>query len=131
MNRLASKPVAWSLAASLALAMTLPATAAQAMSVREFLAAAERLPQNATAVLRPEGRRLVNEVTGAVSRLKAEQAADARAGRRPAHCIPARGTGITPQALVARFRALPASRRDISVTQALREWMAERHPCPN
>jgi hypothetical protein len=111
------------------LAVILFATAAQAMTVREFLATADRLPQNATAVLRPEGRRLVSEVTSAVSTLKAEQAADIRAGRRPAHCIPARGTGISAEALVARFRALPPSRRNISVIEALREWMAERYPC--
>lgn len=116
-------------AAALGLAVALFATAAQAMTVREFLAIADRLPQNATAVLRPEGRRLVNEVTTAVSTLKSEQAAAIRAGRRPAHCIPASGTGISPRALVLRFRALPEARRDISVLQALREWMAERHPC--
>lgn len=118
------------LAAALGCALALVATAAQAMSVREFLAVADRLPQNATAVLRPEGRRLLDEVTGAVHTIKAEQAAAIRAGRRPAHCIPARGTGITPEALMARLKAIPAGRRDISVTQALREWMAERHPCP-
>lgn len=118
------------LTAALGLALALFATAAQAMTVREFLAIADRLPQNATAVLRPDGRRLVNEVTSAVGALKAEQAEAVRAGRRPAHCIPARGTGISPRALVLRFRALPDSRRDISVRQALREWMAERHPCP-
>ena len=111
------------------LALTLFATAAEAMTVREFLAVADRLPQNATAVLRPEGRRLVNEVTGAVSRLKAEQAAAVRAGRRPVHCIPPRGTGITPRALIERFRALPADRREQSVIEALRQWMIERHPC--
>ena len=99
------------------------------MTVREFLTIADGLPQNAAAVLRPDGRRLVNEVTGAVSALKAEQAAELRAGRRPAHCIPSSGTGISARTLVNRFRAMPAARRDISVTQALREWMAERHPC--
>lgn len=118
------------LAAALGLAVALFATAVQAMTVREFLAVADRLPQNATAVLRPDGRRLVDEVTGAVRTLKAEQAAAIRAGRRPAHCIPPRGTGITPETLIARFKAVPVRRRDISVTQALREWMAERHPCP-
>ena len=117
------------LTAVLGLALTLFATAAQAMTVREFLAIADRLPQNATAVLRPEGRRLVDEVTTAVGTLKAEQAAAVRAGRRPAHCIPARGTGITPETLIARLKSIPARRRDISVTQALREWMAERYPC--
>ena len=116
--------------AALGIALALFATAAQAMTVREFLAIADRLPQNATAVLRPEGRRLVDEVTGAVNTLKAEQAAAIRSGRRPAHCIPARGTGITAETLVARLKGVPADRRNISVTQALREWMAEQHPCP-
>lgn len=103
--------------------------AAEGMTVREFLAIADRLPQNASAVLRPDGRRLVNEVTGVVSKLKAEQAADVRAGRRPAHCIPPRGTGISAPQLVTRFRAMPRARRDITVAEAIREWMAERHPC--
>lgn len=101
----------------------------EAMTVREFLNIADRLPQNPSAVLHPQGRRLVNEVTGVVSALKAEQAADLRAGRSPAHCIPPRGTGISAPDLVTRFRALPPARRHISVAQGIREWMAERHPC--
>jgi hypothetical protein len=113
----------------LALALALSAAAAQAMTVREFLAVADRLPQNATAALRPEGRRLIGEVTHAVSTLKAEQAADIEAGRPPAHCIPRRGTGITPRTLMQRFRTLPADRRDVPVIDALRDWMAERYPC--
>lgn len=114
---------------ALCLTAFLLAAFAPGMTVREFLAAADRLPQNATAVLRPEGRRLVDEVSDSVNAIKAEQAADIRAGRRPAHCIPARGTGITPEGLLARLRAIPASRRDITVHQAIREWMVERHPC--
>lgn len=114
---------------ALCLSAVLLAAFAPGMTVREFLATADRLPQNATAVLRPEGRRLVDEVTTSVNAIKAEQAADIRAGRTPAHCIPARGTGITPEALLARLRSLPANRRDITVRQAIREWMAERHPC--
>lgn len=116
--------------AALGLALALFGTAAEAMTVREFLAVADRLPRNASAVMRPEGRRLVDEVSTAVHTIKAEQAAAIRAGRRPAHCIPARGTGITPEALLARLNAIPDRRRNISVTQAIREWMAERHPCP-
>ena len=111
------------------IAAVLVSGAAEAMTVREFLVIADRLPQNASAVLRADGRRLVNEVTGAVRALKAEQAAALRAGRQPAHCIPPRGTGISARALVTRFRAMPPDQRDVSVTQALREWMAERHPC--
>lgn len=111
------------------LAAVLLTGADEAMSVRDFLAIADRLPQNTTALLRPEGRRLVSEVTGAVSALKAEQAADLRAGRRPAHCIPAGGTGISAHALVNRFRSLPPARRNVTVADAIRDWMAERHPC--
>ena len=111
------------------LAAVLLTGADEAMTVRDFLAVVDRLPQNATALMRPDGRRLVNEVTGVVRALKAEQAADLRAGRRPAHCIPPRGTGISARALVERFRALPPARRNISVSEAIREWMAERHPC--
>lgn len=111
------------------LAALLLAAFAPAMTVREFLATANRLPQNATAVLRPEGRRLVDEVTRSVNAVRAAEAADRAAGRRPAYCIPARGTGITPEGLIARFNAIPPQRRNMTVTQAIREWMVERHPC--
>lgn len=113
----------------LALMLTLVAGAAQAMSVREFLAMADRLPQNATAALYPDGRRLIDEVSTSVHAVRDEQTAAVRAGRRPAYCIPTRGSGITPEGLMARFRALPASRRDVPVRQAIRDWMIERWPC--
>lgn len=116
---------------ALCLSAALLAAFGPAMTVREFLATADRLPQNATAVLRPEGRRLVDEVSTSVHSIRAEQAADVRAGRQPAYCIPSRGTGITPEGLLARLRAIPVSRRDITVRQAIREWMIERHPCRN
>ncbi len=116
-------------ALGIALMLSLVATAAEAMSVREFLSIADRLPQNATAALRPEGRRLISEVSTSVHAVRNEQAADVRAGRRPAYCIPAAGSGITPEGLLARFRALPQGRRDIPVRQAIRDWMIERWPC--
>lgn len=101
------------------------------MTVREFLRIADGLPQNASAVLRPQGRRLVNEVTGAVGTLKAKQAAALRSGRTPARFIPPRGTGITPRALILRFPGIdPDQQRDQPVIEALRLRRAERHPCP-
>ncbi|MBN9479031.1 MAG: hypothetical protein J0I52_02210 [Bordetella sp.] len=100
------------------------------MTVQQFLAIGQNIPRNrAVAVMRPDTRRLIREVTGAVSTIKAEQASAVSAGRRPAHCIPASGTGITPEALVARFETLPEPRRRMTVTQAVRDWMAERYPC--
>lgn len=104
--------------------------AAPGMTVRQFLTVAEPIPRNATAALRSDTRRLISEVSRSVNAVKAEQAADIAAGRRPAHCIPRRGTGITPETLMRRFETLPVSRQDITVTQAIREWMIERYPCP-
>jgi hypothetical protein len=116
-------------ALGLALMLSLAANPAEAMSVREFLSIADRLPQNPTAALLPDGRRLINEVSTSVHAVRNEQTAAVRAGRRPAYCIPSAGSGITPEGLLARFRALPQGRRDMSVVQAIREWMIERWPC--
>lgn len=102
---------------------------ASAMTVRQFMAIADRIPRNPTAVLRSDTRQLIGAVKQAVLTVKAEQASAMQAGRPPATCIPPTGTGITAQTLLARFSSLPASRRSDSVTQAVRDWMAERYPC--
>jgi len=47
----------------------------------------------------------------------------------PGALHPASGTGITPEALVACFETTPEPRRRVTVTQAVRDWMAERYPC--
>lgn len=99
------------------------------MTVQQFMAIADRIPHNPTAILRPDTHRLIGAVKQAVLTVKAEQASAVQAGRPPATCIPPSGTGITAQTLIARFTRLPASRRGDSVTQAVRDWMAERYPC--
>lgn len=100
------------------------------MTVQQFLTLGQNVPRNrAAALLKPETRRLIGEVSTSVHRIKAEQAAAENSGRTPRHCIPAAGTGITPEGLVARFEAMPEARRRITVTQAIRDWMVERHPC--
>ena len=111
------------------LAATLFATAAEAMTVQEFLTTASRIPQNPTAMLRSDTRRLIREFEGAVRTVRAEQVAARQAGRKPPTCMPER-VSFSPSAILGRFNSIPASRRNISVTQAMREWMAERHPCP-
>ena len=118
------------LALALGLAATLFATAAQAMTVREFLATAAGIPRNPTALLRSDTRRLMDEVKGAFRTVRQEQQAARAAGRAPASCTPDR-VPVNTNELLARFNAIPAARRDISVTQAIREWMVERYPCPN
>lgn len=117
------------LAIAIGLAATLFITAAQAMTVQEFLTTAAGIPRNPTALLRSDTRRLMNEVKGGFRTLRQEQTAARAAGRTPATCMPAE-VPVNTNELLARFNAIPANRRSISVTQALREWMAERYPCP-
>lgn len=105
------------------------ATAAGAMTVQEFLTTANGIPRNPTALLRSDTRRLMDEMKGAFRTVRQEQVAAQAAGRRPTSCMPER-IGLSPDEVLARLNAIPASRRNISVTQAVREWMAERYPCP-
>lgn len=128
-RRIAMKAVG--LSATLAvLASAMPVMAQSQMTVAQFLEAGKDIPRNrAAAMLRSDTRRLIGVATGAVNQIKAEQAAAERAGRRPNHCIPSTGTGITPESLVARFEGLSPARRNVTVTQAVRDWMVERYPC--
>jgi len=107
-----------------------PSLPASAMTVQQFMAIAERIPRNPSAMFRADTRRLIEVVKQAVSTVKTEQASAVQAGRPPATCIPPSGTGITAQTLMSRFESLPAARRDATATQAVRDWMIERYPCP-
>ena len=115
----------------IAVAASLWASSASAMTVQEFLTSANRIPRNPTALLRSDTRRLMAEINGAFKTVGDEQKAAEAAGRRPATCI-AKGAKISlsPDMILNRFNAIPAARRNISVTQAVREWMAAEHPCP-
>ena len=114
----------------LAAAASLWASGASAMTVQEFLTSANRIPRNPTALLRSDTRRLMNEVQQAFTAVRDEQDAARTTGRRPATCMPEK-VSLSADALLARFNAIPAARRNISVTQAVREWMAAEHPCPS
>ncbi|WP_339915480.1 hypothetical protein [uncultured Brevundimonas sp.] len=115
----------------LALFVSLVASAASAdgMTVQQFLTTAAGIPRNPTALLRSDTRRLMNEVKGAFQTVRSEEVAARAAGRRPATCMPER-VAVNSDHLMARLNAVPAARRNISVTQAIREWMVESHPCP-
>lgn len=117
------------LAVIVGLAATLIASSAAAMTVQEFLTTAAGIPRNPTALLRSDTRRLMNEVKGGFTTLRAEQDAARRAGRAPRTCMPEK-VSMNADDLLARFNAIPAARRNMSVTDALREWMIERYPCP-
>ena len=107
----------------------LPASAQDGrMTVAAFLNTADDIPRNPTAMLRADTRRLLSEVRTATRTVRAEQEAAQAAGRTPRTCMPER-VSLDADSLLARFNAIPASRRNITVTQAMREWMAEEHPC--
>ena len=107
----------------------LPASAQDGrMTVAAFLNTADDIPRNPTALLRAVTRRLLSEVRTATRTVRAEQDAAQAAGRTPRTCMPER-VSLDADSLLARFNAIPASRRNITVTQAMREWMAEEHPC--
>jgi hypothetical protein len=106
------------------------ASGAQAMPVSQFLAEAEDIPVNATALLREDARHLIRVVRRGFETVRDEYRADRDAGRATDFC-PQEGTRLelSPDAILTRFRSIPPSRRHISVTQAIREWMADRYPC--
>lgn len=113
------------------LVASLMATSALArdMTVRQFLTTADGIPRNPTAMLRADTRRLMTEMRTSFATIRADEQAARAAGRRPATCMPER-VSVNPERLLGRLNAIPAARRNISLTQALREWMAEEHPCP-
>lgn len=117
-------------AAVAALALSALPSAAAAMTVQEFLTSANRIPRNPTALLRSDTRRLMNEFSGAFKAVRADQATAKAAGRRSATCIPEGKISLSAEQILNRFNAIPAQRRNISVNQAVREWMAQEYPCP-
>lgn len=114
--------------AASALALLLMAGAAPAMTVQEFVTTANRIPQNPTALLRADTRRLMAEFRSASRTVRAEQAAAVAAGRPPSTCMPDK-VSFSPVQILTHFNAVPPARQTISVTQAMREWMAAEYPC--
>lgn len=112
----------------IALAVAAPAAAQAGMTVREFNQIAADAPRDATAFMRPSVRRAASAMGAAFEAARAEEAAARRAGRTPPFCLPAR-IRLSPDQIVARMAAVPASRQNQSLTQAVRTWMVERFPC--
>lgn len=106
-----------------------PAWAQASANLDAFVTTANRIPQNATAMLRSDTRRLMNESRASFRTLKAEFEADRAAGRTPAACPPER-ISLDAQQLLAYLNGIPAERRRrMSVTDGFRSWLASRYPC--
>jgi hypothetical protein len=90
------------------------------MTLDAFVTRANRIPLNPTAMLRPDAHRLKGEAERAFVAVRGEVQAARAAGRRPA-----------TRQLLAFLNAIPQARRQrMTVTDGIREWMADRYPCP-
>lgn len=117
----------WLLAA---LAVLVPVSALQAMTVAVFLEKADALQaRGMMAMFSSDIGLLKGEVTSAGTALRAEVASARRAGRQPAFCAPEQ-VRMNSNELLAFFRALPpAQRQRLEVRDALRIYMVRRFPC--
>lgn len=113
-----------------ALSAAAPASAQPARTLEAFVIEANRIPMNATALVRPSTRRLMNEARDAIVEVKNEARSAREAGRTPASCPPER-ISMNAQQLLGFLNGIPQARRTrMSVTDGFRAWMADRHPCP-
>jgi hypothetical protein len=115
-----------------AMALSLMAGVAQAqsgMTLDAFVTQANRVPQNPTALLRSDARRLMAEAKTAFKQVGDEVRAARAAGRPTTSCPPERASVDVRQFL--RFlNGIPQARRArMSVADGVRAWMADRYPC--
>lgn len=111
-------------------ALAMPA-AAQAMTVREFLAKTDALKaQGLLAMTSPDIGLLRDEIKSAGATYRAGLARELAAGRKPSSCPPPVGqVKMTSDDIIKEFRAIPEARRNQSVTSAWAAIMTRRHPC--
>ena len=118
------------LAVALLTALAATPAMAQTMPLNDFIATADRIPRNPTALLRSDFRRLRTEFQAALSAVAKAQGEAREAGRRPATCMPSE-LRIDPEDLLRRLKAIPEPRRrSMTTTDGLRDVMARQYPCP-
>lgn len=106
------------------------AVAQSGMTLDAFVTRANRIPLNATAMLRPDAHRLKGEAERAFRTVGTEIETARAAGRAPGACPPAQ-ISLNVRQLLAHLNAIPQARRQrMSVTDGIRDWMAARYPCP-
>ncbi len=106
------------------------AVQAQSMPVAQFLAKADALQKKGMmAMFSGDIGLLKREIVNSGKELRAEQNAAAKAGRKPATCMPAK-VAMNSQELLAHFRSIPPQQRSMPVKAALAGLMRKKHPCP-
>jgi hypothetical protein len=107
-----------------------PAAAQSGMTLDDFVTRANRIPLNATAMLRPDAHRLKGEAERGFRTVGTEIREARAAGRAPAACPPER-INLDVRQLLAHLNGIPEARRQrMSVTDGIRSWMRSRYPCP-
>ncbi|HVL41874.1 MAG TPA: hypothetical protein VM348_06930 [Brevundimonas sp.] len=118
------------LIAGLMLAMAAGSALAQsAMTLDTFVTRANRIPLNATAMLRPDAHRLKGEAERAFRTVGNEITAARAAGRTPPACPPAQ-INLNVRQMLTFLNGIPEARRQrMTVTDGIRSWMASQYPC--
>ena len=112
-----------------ALVALTPLAAAQAMPVSDFLTKAETLKKKGPmALFSSDYKKLKGEVQNAGQVVRAREAADRKAGRKPATCLPNKDATDSDE-LLAYFKSIPPAQRNISVNDAFFNLMKRKFPC--
>jgi hypothetical protein len=94
-----------------------------------FVAEANRVPMNPTAMLRADARRLVGEYRSGMRTVVDRIRTDRAAGRTPPACPPDQ-ISVNPREMLAFLNGIPQSRRaQMTVADVIQTWMASRYPC--
>jgi hypothetical protein len=116
--------------AAVAASLLVP-TAAQAMTVAQFLAKAKALQaQGALAILSPDAELLKREVASIRAAYTADLRAARAAGKTPHSCPPETGKPrISPRQMLAELEKIPPARRSMSMKAAVYAYMKREYPC--
>lgn len=107
-----------------------PVMAQDGRTLDTFVTEANRVPLNATAMLRADGRRLAGEFRTAFATVRTEVRSAREAGRTPPAC-PAGKVEVNPAEMLRFLNAIPQAQRvRMTPTDGVRAWLASRYPCP-
>ena len=113
-----------------AMALVVP-TAAQAMTVAQFLARAKALQaRGALGLLSPDAELLKHEVASIRAAYTADLRAARAAGKTPHSCPPETGKPrLTPKQMLAELEKIPPTKRSMSMKAAVYAYMKRTYPC--
>lgn len=114
-----------------ALSIAIPAGAAQAIPVSNFLQRADALKaKGMMALMSSDYKALKNEIVGASGALRQEQVAAKAAGRPMAYCPPGGKATLDSNEILSAFHTIPVAKQpQIDVKDALRSLLAHKYPC--